>query len=398
MPLTPYHLGPGLFFGLVFLSFLDLPTFLIASVIVDIEPILVLYYHLELPLHGFFHSLIGGTIIGVVLTGIMILLRKIFNPVMSFLKLEQDRSFIKILLASLTGIYIHILFDSVIYTDIKPLYPLNFNPFLGFTSELGVSATTLCEYLFFAGLIVYMIRLALYYSRKQLRIIYMKPSKKFIQYGNSLILVGTFFMLWWLIDLLSAESNIRIAIIIILYIILPLIITAIIYDYMGIVKAVRKKNELDFLNLKNQIYNCEMCGKSITLEVKTCNECGAENIIRREFLEEIRTQEEFIEDTRKKILGKNKSAKKKKSTKEKYQKGLEDIILSNLKQKTKRLALVKISILIGNSHNEKLSWVRTQYYEKKRSINEIADELGEDIFIIEDYLGELKKQEKNGNQ
>ena len=51
MPFTPYHLGPGLFVGLLFLSFIDFPTFLVASVIVDVEPFMVLALNLNYPLH-----------------------------------------------------------------------------------------------------------------------------------------------------------------------------------------------------------------------------------------------------------------------------------------------------------------------------------------------------------
>jgi len=47
MPFTPYHLGPGLFVGLLFLGFIDFPTFLVASVIVDMEPFLVLTLNLN---------------------------------------------------------------------------------------------------------------------------------------------------------------------------------------------------------------------------------------------------------------------------------------------------------------------------------------------------------------
>ena len=43
MLFTPYHFGPGLLIGLVFLSFIDIPTFLTANLIVDIEPFLVLF-------------------------------------------------------------------------------------------------------------------------------------------------------------------------------------------------------------------------------------------------------------------------------------------------------------------------------------------------------------------
>ena len=60
MPFTPLHLGPALFFGMVLLRYIDLPTFLVANVIVDIEPLVILtlglhrmdavsYTHLTLP-------------------------------------------------------------------------------------------------------------------------------------------------------------------------------------------------------------------------------------------------------------------------------------------------------------------------------------------------------------
>ena len=65
MPFTPYHPGPGLFVGLLFLGFIDFPTFLVASVIVDVEPLLVLAFNLNYPLHGFFHSFLGGTLVAV---------------------------------------------------------------------------------------------------------------------------------------------------------------------------------------------------------------------------------------------------------------------------------------------------------------------------------------------
>jgi len=127
MPFTPYHFGPGLLIGLLFLSFIDFPTFLIASVIVDIEPFLVLFFNLNYPLHGFFHSFLGGFIIAFILTMIMTKIRELFTPIMSFFKIQQEISFKKIFLASLLGIYIHILLDSPLYTDIRPFFPLDFN-------------------------------------------------------------------------------------------------------------------------------------------------------------------------------------------------------------------------------------------------------------------------------
>jgi len=60
IPFTPYHLGPSGLFGILFLKWVDLPTLLIASIILDVEPILVIVFNLPYPIHGFFHSFLGG--------------------------------------------------------------------------------------------------------------------------------------------------------------------------------------------------------------------------------------------------------------------------------------------------------------------------------------------------
>ena len=170
MPFTSYHLGPGLMIGLLFLNFIDFPTFLIASVIVDIEPFIVLIFNLDYPLHGFFHSFLGGTIVALLLTVVMSKIRKYFSPLMSFFKLEQDVSFKKILVASLSGIYIHILLDSPIYTDMQPFFPLAFNPFYRNTSMPGLLETTICVLCFMGALIIYIIRLFQYKVKNQEKI------------------------------------------------------------------------------------------------------------------------------------------------------------------------------------------------------------------------------------
>ena len=162
MPFTSYHLGPGLMIGLLFLKFIDFPTFLIASIIVDIEPFIILFFKLDYPLHGFFHSFLGGTIVALFLSVVMSKIRKYFSPIMSFFKLEQDVSFKKILVASLSGVYIHILLDSPIYTDIQPFFPLDFNPFYQNTSFPGLIPTMLCVWCFMGALIVYTIILFQY--------------------------------------------------------------------------------------------------------------------------------------------------------------------------------------------------------------------------------------------
>jgi membrane-bound metal-dependent hydrolase YbcI (DUF457 family) len=166
MPFTPYHLGPALFIGLLFLDFIDFPTFLVASVIVDVEPFLVLALNLDYPLHGFFHSFLGGTMLAVPLALVMYKIRDKLSPVMSFFKLEQKISFKRILAASLSGIYIHIILDSRMYTDIQPFYPSSYNPLLTAGVLAGLDSYVFCIFAFFGAAIIYAIRLFLFWRKR----------------------------------------------------------------------------------------------------------------------------------------------------------------------------------------------------------------------------------------
>jgi len=167
MPFTPYHLGPGLFVGLLLLGFIDFPTFLVASVIVDVEPFLVLALNLNYPLHGFFHSFLGGTLVAVPLALLMQQIREKLSPLLSFFKLDQKVSFKSILVAALSGIYIHILLDSRIYMDIQPFYPSTYNPLLTTGIFAGLDSYIYCIWAFYGAAIIYIIRLILIWKKSR---------------------------------------------------------------------------------------------------------------------------------------------------------------------------------------------------------------------------------------
>jgi len=158
MPFTPFHLGPGLLLGLLLLSYIDFPTFLVASVIVDIEPFLVLTLDLNYPLHGFLHSFLGGTLLAFLLAAAMSQVRSSLLPLMSFFKLEQKLSFKSVLSASLFGVYLHILLDSPLYSDIRPFFPFDSNPLLSHSMFIGFEVYTLCVLSFIGGAVIYAIR------------------------------------------------------------------------------------------------------------------------------------------------------------------------------------------------------------------------------------------------
>ncbi len=134
MPFTPFHLGPGLGTGMLFSKYFDIAALLVASVAVDIEPFFVLLLNLNYPLHGFFHSFLGGTIIAVLVSAAIYCLRDTTRKIMDTFRLGQISSFKKILWSSIFGVFLHILLDAPLYADICPFYPFQSNPLYGLFS------------------------------------------------------------------------------------------------------------------------------------------------------------------------------------------------------------------------------------------------------------------------
>lgn len=167
MPFTAYHIGPSLFLGLLLLDYIDFPTIILASAIVDIEPLFVRLFDLNYPVHGFFHTLLGGTLVAILLTLIMYKIRPKFSGLLSLFKLEQKISLQKIVLASVAGIYIHIFLDSQIYFDIKPFYPFTTNPLLTTQILPGIDPWNFCIWSYVGAAIIYIIRLYIIQKNKK---------------------------------------------------------------------------------------------------------------------------------------------------------------------------------------------------------------------------------------
>ncbi len=160
MPFTPFHFGPALLFGLLFFKRLHFPTFLIANVVVDLEPLLILLFGLGLPFHGFFHSFLGAAILALVLGTVMLTSDKVTRKITAPLELVQRASAKSVFLASFAGVGMHILLDSVLYADIKPFFPLSANPFY-WGSPLAFSAIYgFCIFSFFLGIALFALRTA----------------------------------------------------------------------------------------------------------------------------------------------------------------------------------------------------------------------------------------------
>jgi len=152
LPFTPFHWGPALFIGLLLFPILDVPSFLISSVAVDIEPFYLMFQGSPY-LHGFFHSYLGASIIGVLVALIVYALRNVLYGILAAFRLPQKSSFKKILFTSLFGVYFHVFLDSFLYPDIRPFYPLEANPLYGVIQSRIIYQ--FCGISFLLGLLLY---------------------------------------------------------------------------------------------------------------------------------------------------------------------------------------------------------------------------------------------------
>lgn len=56
MPFTPFHLGPALCLGSPLREYIHAPTLILANVVLDIEPLIMLITGLSYPLYGYLHT------------------------------------------------------------------------------------------------------------------------------------------------------------------------------------------------------------------------------------------------------------------------------------------------------------------------------------------------------
>jgi hypothetical protein len=168
MPFTPYHLGPALGLGLLLRKYLHAPTFMLANVIVDVEPFLVLVFGLRYPLHGYLHTFFAAFFLGLAVGYAGFLLESFLHPIFKVFLLEVGdrlnlRSF---LFAGVLGTLLHVLLDSPLYDDIRPFYPLTANPL--YNPALSSEVYGVCVWMGIFGMIFYACLLSLSACKKAL--------------------------------------------------------------------------------------------------------------------------------------------------------------------------------------------------------------------------------------
>jgi len=119
MPFTPVHLGFAIFIFSI-LPFVDPIALLIGTVIIDVEPIFYLITGIG-QMHGIMHSTLGVMVFVVPTSLISWLCYK-------FLKLDRYLPKYNIyisLLSGILGLFSHIFFDAILYSEIMFFYPFS---------------------------------------------------------------------------------------------------------------------------------------------------------------------------------------------------------------------------------------------------------------------------------
>lgn len=121
MPCTLYHFGPSGFVGLIFKKYLDIPVFVLANVIVDIE---VLFAD-KWPIHQYwrFHTLLVGAVVGTTLAIAAYPLRKPLKKIMQKIRLPYKTGFWKMIISGILGVWLHVLIDGIYHWDVLVFWP-----------------------------------------------------------------------------------------------------------------------------------------------------------------------------------------------------------------------------------------------------------------------------------
>ena len=165
MPFTPYHFGPSACIALPLRKYIDIPVFILANVVIDLEPLAVILFGLNYPLHGYFHTFLVGTVVALVWGLIAYWGKSILQRLMKLFHLSYETNFRKMLLSAILGIWFHVLLDGQLYTDIQPFWPLKANPLYGLLSYNTIYL--ICKISFLPAIVLYIIAVASYVRKNK---------------------------------------------------------------------------------------------------------------------------------------------------------------------------------------------------------------------------------------
>ena len=135
MPITPFHFGPGVALHAVAPRQVSFLAFAAANVFIDCESL----YNLvrgNYPVHTFFHTCLGATLMAGVVVLLFVVARRLADRLaLPDLFRWKSLSIAAVIVGAMLGAWSHVLLDSIMHADIRPLAPFsNANAFLHLVS------------------------------------------------------------------------------------------------------------------------------------------------------------------------------------------------------------------------------------------------------------------------
>ncbi len=140
MPLTPFHLGPGAACKAIVPAHFSFMLFGFSQLVIDVESAYNLLLN-RYPVHTFLHSYLGASVIlvPVVLAGrplsqfaLRLWNRFTAQAPNNLLFIQPTISWPAAAAGAVVGVYSHVLLDSIMHADMRPLAPFSaLNPLLG---------------------------------------------------------------------------------------------------------------------------------------------------------------------------------------------------------------------------------------------------------------------------
>lgn len=162
MPITPFHMGPGLLIKAVMQGYFSLIIFGWAQVLMDIQPVLAIMSGSG-NIHGFTHTYTGAALIAIIaaISGKWVydwclrFMEKDFSSYQKQLFHASGKLTSGIAISSaLIGTVSHVLLDSIMHPDVEPFYPVNTENHLALVLPIE-TLYRLCVYTGLLGSIVY---------------------------------------------------------------------------------------------------------------------------------------------------------------------------------------------------------------------------------------------------
>lgn len=166
MPFTPYHFGPSGFIGLALRKWIDIPVFVLANVIVDLEVLVIRLFGAGWPIHRYAHTLLLGTAVGIIWAVAAYPLRNLFKRLMQTLRIPYQPKFWKMLISGILGVWLHVVLDAIYHRDVRLFWPDKARPLYRLITRQQLEA--LCLAFFIAAIILWGLT-AISYSKRKIK-------------------------------------------------------------------------------------------------------------------------------------------------------------------------------------------------------------------------------------